>query len=209
MVSRSELYRVADNMRAEMFITGSESLGDLIAAAHGSYGTIVRMEDFHSPRLCGITEPGDPDVILLNRFKPEPVNRFALAHELVHARLHRDMPHVFMPEDPLGSQDPVLEREADEGAAELLLPWREYLPIMRDFRHALGNNFYDMFCRRVCPSRRVSRSVACIRVRELWHPFEVYLKTGSLDAAAVALDDVPVAYARGLNYERIPIYRQA
>lgn len=207
MASRSELYRAADNIRAELFIKGSEPLVELAMAAYGSYGTETYTAPFRTERICALSSPGEPDVILLNRNKPEPVLRFAMAHELIHTRLHRDIPCAFLIEDPLASRDPVLEREANDGAAELLLPWREIVPLMAEYRVSLGNNCYGAFCARICAAKRVSRKVAEIRARELWHVMQVYIASRSFDKAEAALDDEPVAYTYGLNYERVPVWR--
>lgn len=207
MASRSELYRAADRIREELYIKGNEPLVGLAMAAYGSYGTETFTAPFKTESLCGLSSPGEPDIILLNRNKPENVQRFAMAHELIHTRLHRDKPCAFLLTDPLAGRDPVLEREANDGAAELLLPWREFILLMKDYRVSLGGNDYGAFCRAVCPGKHVSSQVAEIRVRELWHVMQVYLATGSLDKAEAALDDEPVAYTYGLNYERVPVWR--
>ena len=94
----------------------------------------------------------------------------------------------------LAYADPTAEREANAGAAELLMPWRSFLPMMLDFRASLGMNRYDTFTRFAARQMRVSRQAAEIRARELWHPMEVYLRAGDWDAAEAALNDTPAFY---------------
>lgn len=76
-------------------------------------GVIIVLEDFGTDKIVGLSQwDGLHPVMLLNRQAPADRLRWTLAHELGHLVLH---------EEP----DPELEREADDFAAEFLMPAAE------------------------------------------------------------------------------------
>lgn len=80
-------------------------------------GVIVLPCEFESLGVDGLTlqPPGLPVCIFLNSAMPGDRQRFTLAHELGHAVMHR------MP-------TPEMEQQADDFAAELLMPAKDIMP---------------------------------------------------------------------------------
>jgi Zn-dependent peptidase ImmA (M78 family)/transcriptional regulator with XRE-family HTH domain len=86
-------------------------------------GCLVIEEDFGTSRVDGMCQwVGDHPVILLNQGAPTDRKRLTLAHELGHLVLH--------------SQEvtPDLEREANEFAAEFLMPLEVIRPQLRSLK---------------------------------------------------------------------------
>ncbi len=84
-----------------------------------------------------LTPDGEAKTVYLRKDNPRPRIRFTLAHEIVHAELHfkagqlKDLTACRTSERHREGQRTVLEREADLGAATLLMPlWMldRYLP---------------------------------------------------------------------------------
>lgn len=73
------------------------------------------------------------DVILINKHLSPTERNFYCAHELMHLALHRyEHGKQFSCYDDLKpNQNPILEWQANEGAAELLLPYQMLLPIIK------------------------------------------------------------------------------
>jgi len=90
---------------------------DAVLAIERAGGIVIERE-FDIPKMDAIFQfaPGIPPLFWLNRSKPAERVRFSLSHELGHAILHRNA----TPSDRA-------EHEANEFAAEFLLPKREFL----------------------------------------------------------------------------------
>ncbi|MDP8993402.1 MAG: XRE family transcriptional regulator [Pseudomonadota bacterium] len=84
-------------------------------------GAIIVQIDFGTPKLDALSFrlPGMPPLIFMNSTVPGDRYRFTLAHELAHLILHHH------PET-----DEEMESQADEFAAELLMPAREIKPYL-------------------------------------------------------------------------------
>ena len=92
-------------------------------------------EDLATPGLNGIAyrarKEGEQDIIFLNSNRSEGEQNIDCAHELVHLTLHRNLEtrRFNSREELLASQPPELEWQADEGAAELIMPCKKFVPI--------------------------------------------------------------------------------
>jgi Zn-dependent peptidase ImmA (M78 family)/DNA-binding XRE family transcriptional regulator len=92
-----------------------DNLTDLVERA----GAIVVQINFETPLLDALSFrlPGLPPLIFMNSAVPGDRYRFTLAHELAHLILHNH---------PAGDEE--METEADEFAAEFLMPAKEVRP---------------------------------------------------------------------------------
>lgn len=92
-----------------------ENLTELVERA----GAIVVQINFETPLLDALSFrlPGMPPLIFMNSAVPGDRYRFTLAHELAHLVLHNH---------PAGDEE--METEADEFAAEFLMPAKEVRP---------------------------------------------------------------------------------
>ncbi len=127
-MTRRELYTRVDELR--------ESLGGRLPK---TYAGLLQMVDYTIPhlqvvcrdmdsrRLAGLLLRGEESVILLNTGRSNESLRFTLAHELIHFYLHPQQRQFICAE-----QKSPLEWEANEGAAELLVPRRSFLPMMEN-----------------------------------------------------------------------------
>lgn len=104
---------------------------------------------FDNKGLCGIAMLGDKtDTVILNANRSEREQNFDCGHELMHLSKHRnigeDCFQCFAIPQP--EQNELLEWEANEGSAELLVPYRLILPLVKKAYPSLTNrNAYKQF----------------------------------------------------------------
>lgn len=110
---------------------------------HWDYGIKLEKIPFKTRGLRGMSYPGaepQPDIILLNSKRTEIEQNFDCAHELVHLTMHRHLnKQVFNCFDgsTAPNQDPFLEWQANEGAAEFFVPYKVFIPLLKE---CIGNN---------------------------------------------------------------------
>ena len=138
--SKIELFRQIDEIRRKL------PKGDLLYTA----GRVaeVHFHHFDSQKLGAVLIGGR--VIVVNASRPESAQRFSLAHELVHYYLHWgkvDLQH----------RTPEIERQANEGAAELLLPRKEVAALAAAHRHGSEEQLVRLLASRYGVSPSVAR----------------------------------------------------
>lgn len=85
--------------------------------------------------ICSFGKSGESDVILLNANRSLTERNFDGMHEFIHIHEHRGEPKdSFRCYDRVtDKQNSFLEWQANEGAAEMLVPYRDFIP--RFYRH--------------------------------------------------------------------------
>ena len=89
-----------------------------------SAGGVVLKCDFGTDKVDALSQwlPGLPPIFLINGRIPPDRMRWTLSHELGHILMHRLIP----------ADEPQMEKQADEFAAEFLMPSREIKPYLSD-----------------------------------------------------------------------------
>jgi Zn-dependent peptidase ImmA (M78 family) len=115
-----------------------------------------------------LTPDGEQKTIHLRKDNPRPRIRFTLAHEIIHAELHfprgqlQELVACRTAEHPRDGRRTPMEREADFGAAALLMPlWMldEYLP------YRLRHGYPDKVVRDMARLFRVSETAMRIQLK--------------------------------------------
>ncbi len=91
----------------------------------------IERHPFQTPGFCALAFAGDKfDTIILNANRNPLEQNFDCGHELIHLTKHRSIKQgcfrCFDKAQP--TQNPFIEWEANEGAAELLVPYKLFLP---------------------------------------------------------------------------------
>ena len=186
--SRAQLYQALDQCRAQLGLNPEQPVDPYRLAAR--FGCQVAAHYFNSTKIAGmlLRNPNQTDspsgVILLNGLFSSSSLRFTLAHELVHLMLHPTVAQSVCIEE-LSSQKSRLEWEANEGAAELLLPYRQVLPY---FSTLTGLSFFQK-AERISARFQVSPTTARYRLEELKGDWEDYI-------SGTALSDLPLLSRR-------------
>lgn len=127
-MTRREVYKAADDIRHELGLLFYPSYETIKRAVEDVRHAHVVEVPFESRCARGLScVGGKHDVILIKQDIPICAKRFALAHELIHTTIHRDAGMMISPDiDARETIDPMLEAEANDGAAQLLMPYQMF-----------------------------------------------------------------------------------
>lgn len=157
-----------DNIRDKRALFGMDASTPAdVSAIIAREGIEVRLCTFESFSIGAILYKDAVSGILINAAKPEPDQRFDMAHELIHYWFHPEQ-GAFCPFSP-ASRDKEKEWQANEGAAELLLPYRDFVPryvqtVLETERDGLQPESVYV---RLAEFYRVNKAVVNYRIRNL------------------------------------------
>ena len=85
---------------------------------------------FSTPGMCGLATLGNKtDTILLNSKRSKLEQNFDCTHELIHVTRHRNCSSCFSCfSETYPHQNSYLEWQANEGAAQFLVPYQDFIP---------------------------------------------------------------------------------
>jgi len=129
--NKSSLYQYIDELRQRWGISYSSYPINTISLCNKCEDIIVEQHPFNTNGLCGIAMLGDKvDTIIVNRNRSPREQNFDCGHEILHISKHRnsgeDCFRCFT--SPKPEQDLTIEWEANEGSAELTVPYKLFLP---------------------------------------------------------------------------------
>lgn len=133
--SKADLYRQIDILKSVLGISLLNTPIDskVLAGQHTLNPTIEEIP-FPCNNICGILYKGDHTTsIALNANRSPKMQNFDCMHELIHYFFHdipycqcicsdRNMEHVHI------QQDSYIEWQANEGAAQFLIPYQDFIP---------------------------------------------------------------------------------
>lgn len=129
-----------------------------------------------SKKVSGMLLRNGNALILLNDSRTEISQRFTLTHEMVHYFLHSEVLQFFCEEDG----DSPYEWQANEGAAELLVPYRTFLPLVSRIRPLLQINREGAYSQ-LAKQFAVSPTVISNRMQSLSFELNQYCNGVALD----------------------------
>lgn len=135
--AKVDLYSYVDKIRESFNITLQDYPLSVIDICNTISNLDIYYRDFTSHGFCGTVLMGDKqDTIILNSQRSAREMNFDCAHEAIHLTRHRDKginSFTCMEQKTyLGSEISFFEWEANEGAAELLVPLRRFLPLIKN-----------------------------------------------------------------------------
>ena len=182
-LNKKELYGEVDKIRQRIFkCTEYEypfPLADWIKHVNGlSFESLP----FKTKALRGMAviaeKPNQNHVILLNSNLSVYEQNFYCGHELVHLCLHRDTPSKQFNcyDKVMPNQDPFLEWQANEGAAEFLVPYKILFPLIKEHIDEF-NDYGDIYSFKLNLSNEfmVTETVIEIRLESLKYEIMQYI----------------------------------
>lgn len=105
-------------------------------------GTIIESVPFKTHGLRGMAIIGDElheDIILLNKKRSKCEQNFDCGHEVIHLCLHRQVGQRSFNcfDNVQKTQNPFIEWHANEGSAELFVPYKVFIPLVKE---KIGNS---------------------------------------------------------------------
>lgn len=186
--SKSDVYRNISKLRKQLGVSVDAYPLDIQKICKEVLNIVVEDVEYKTPGLRGTAIPsvssmGVPDIILLSAFRDEDEKNFDCAHELYHTAFHRGTRKAFnCNENSILPQNRYLEWQANEGGAELAVPYRLFLPIMKDVYDKLNGSTLSPFVRAEIAERfNVTDIVIKNRIENLKYEIHQYLSGVSLD----------------------------
>lgn len=185
-VTKSGLYRQVCNIRNSFGLAQDEYGIDTIQLCK-EMGIRVENAPFYSPGLRGMAIVGgkdESDVIILNSDRNSTEQNVDCSHECMHLGLHRDEPYRTFKcfEKVAPGQDKYIEWQANEGGAELLVPYSNLLPRIKHYEHLLHS--YEniiAFKDELKNTYNVTDAVITFRIESLKYEIAQYLDGVPLD----------------------------
>lgn len=124
-LTKHALYQKVEQIRPQLPCI-PKTLRDYLTQLHQLYPQLnIIQQPLDSKKVSGMLLRGENSLILLNSSRNETSQRFTLTHEMIHYLLHQEIAQFFCEDNGTASY----EWQANEGAAELLVPYRSFLPI--------------------------------------------------------------------------------
>ena len=171
--AKKELYHFVDRLRIDWGVTSYEQPFNAIEMS--MYHAEIIYHTFDTDGFCGAAFTGNRiDTIVLNDTRSSYEQNFDCGHEIIHLTKHRDRNGgIFQCFSE--SQDSYLEWEANEGAAQLLVPYQDFIPrFLSCLQSRTASQHNHSFYIRQYP-RGISRLLSCILSSYKHSPFQFRL----------------------------------
>lgn len=139
--AKLDLYSFVETLRAELKIHPSKYPINIINICNNDCSTELLYHPFKTHGICGTALIGEKsDTIILNSKRNIIEQNFDCGHEIIHCKKHSgyEVKCFNCFESVLPQQSSFLEWEANEGSAELLVPYKLLLPIILRNRQILS-----------------------------------------------------------------------
>ena len=126
--AKENLYVYVDRVRENLGLSKYDTQVNTIEiCAKRILGIDVLYHQFNTNGFCGFALVGDKrDTVVLNESRSPIERNFDCGHELIHLLKHRNEQTTF--QCATKSQNSFLEWEANEGAAQLIVPYQDLIP---------------------------------------------------------------------------------
>lgn len=178
--AKAELYSFVDQLRNYLNISSYPINTTQICRAVSSIEVIEHR--FKSPGICASAFVGNKnDTIILNSYRSETEQNHDCGHEIIHLTKHRNysnngMFSCFSKVKP--SQNSFLEWEANEGSAELLVPYALLLPMIAEAKIFSNKGYllgFQQFKMDMAQHFQVSDAVISFRLEGLKYEIWQYI----------------------------------
>lgn len=145
--TKQKLYKEIDNLKYEL---GLDLMSDIYPIDSKQLGErnckdlVIENISFPSQYICGILYKGDNSTsIALNANREEYQQNFDCMHELIHYFLHDISYCQLMCSEKNIKQDSYIEWQANEGAAQFLVPYQIFIPKYLELEEKYAHSFLE------------------------------------------------------------------
>ena len=180
--TKAELYQEADKLRLQLALPPFCKSEQAYARILEQPQIQVAFLSFQTPGLRGMCSPGQngqEDIILLSNQLNSRERGFYAVHEWLHLCWHRSLGKspFLCGEYRFPKQDSFLEWQANEGAAEIVMPWQQVLEFVQDANPDLENRSALIQLRlQLADQFGVSDQMASVRLESLRYEIACVLK---------------------------------
>ena len=188
-ITKASLYQRVQNVRKQLNITLLDYPINSISLFTETMGRKLGYAPFKKSALRGVAsiDKENPvrDVILLNASRTKLEQNFDCAHEIIHTIAHRNLPGVSSFncfETVSEKQDPFIEWQANEGAAELLVPYKDFIPTYIELSRKNARSWYGTPPLKELTERyNVTETVIQNRISSLNYEIYQYMEHGDIN----------------------------
>lgn len=179
-LTKAGLYQQINNYRYSLGLEPDEYGIDVVKLCR-QQGIRIENIPFYSPGLRGMAIIGgesESDVIFLNSERSHTEQNVDCAHECVHLGFHRKEPYRTFKcfEKVAPGQDHYIEWQANEGGAEITVPYRHLLQRIKRYEHLLNNHAnVTAFKIEMMEMCNVTEAVITFRLESLKYEIAQYL----------------------------------
>lgn len=181
-INKKRLYEIIEDIRTNFLKVATNDYPlNLIEMCKEDDAVFVEYVPFKTRSLRGMAvvdhTAGGTDIILLNSNRPAIEHNLVCAHELIHLLLHRHLgASSFNCYDTIqSSQNSYIEWQANEGGAELLAPYKDILPIIKDNFPFTNYHQIRSLRNQLAARFNVTTTVIEMRLESLKYEIEQYL----------------------------------
>lgn len=176
--AKKDLYCFVEALRKEAKLSFSNYPINTVKLCHASERVDIDYADFKTSGICGTAMLGEKvDTIILNSNRSEREQNFDCGHEMIHLAHHRENHQECFQcfTTPRVCQDSFVEWQANEGSAEMLVPYKLLFPHVRAAYNGI-NSFgrLESFKASMALSFDVSMAVINFRIESLKYEIRQY-----------------------------------
>ena len=188
-LNKSELYLMIDLLRKYLGLSSNYLPLNSISLAYAACQDLVIEEiDFKTTLICGILYKGDDTTsIALNSNRSKIMQNFDCCHELIHYFCHDIKECQCICTEAGTSIRPItqissFEWQANEGAAELLVPYKDFIPTYIELSRKNARSWYGTPPLKELSERyNVTETVIQNRISSLNYEIYQYMEHGDID----------------------------
>lgn len=148
-------------------------VGELPFETHGLRGMAIKGK-----------QPLKDDVVILNSFRGSYEQNFDCGHEVIHLVRHRaQISQTFQCFEKVGVlQNSFLEWQANEGSAELIIPYKDFIPLFLSEVSSCHDFFdYDALLLELAQIFNVPKTVIVLRIESLKYEINQFERNIHID----------------------------
>lgn len=176
--AKQQLYHHADALRKQLGIPSEAPINALVLWRKVGFDIINHV--FDTSGFCAAAYAGDrSDTIILNYARSDIEQNFDCTHEVIHLTKHRDE-NCGVFQCFYENQDTFLEWEANEGSAQFLVPYQDFIPRFIYNTPNIASIPYDIL-KKLADHYYVSVPVIELRLKNLSYEIDQYRRGVSIE----------------------------
>lgn len=204
--NKKKLYNEVDKLKYELGLELTSDIYPIDSKKLGKYNCknlIIDEIPFPSQYICGILYKGDNSTsIALNSNRETYQQNFDCMHELIHYFFHDISYCQLMCSEKNINQDSYIEWQANEGAAQFLVPYQIFIPKYLELEKKYAHSFWeDDSIEELAEYFNVSYSVIKNRINNLENEILQYKKGTNINSLVVISKSKAISL--GLNSFKI------
>lgn len=146
------------------------------------FGLHLNTIDLKTPKLRGMSHIPSRSIVIDSK-KTDSEQNFYCMHEIIHQTVHKNRPTKSYScyDETQADQDPFIEWEANEGAAQFLIPYQDFIPRVAMYFNAYSPHALWGLQEMLSDHYFVSQQVIGIRLDSLSYEIDQYRQGVSME----------------------------